>query len=119
MLPMKRLVAWTTLVLIVVLTVVPPDLRPETPIPHGVEHASIFLIAGFLFGTAYMGREWILSAGGIAFCAAIEALQLHTPGRHARVSDFVIDVAAAIAGVFVGAFVHRVGAKIQDRLKKQ
>jgi hypothetical protein len=37
---------WDTLMLIVVLTVVPPDLRPETPTPHGVEHASIFLIAG-------------------------------------------------------------------------
>jgi hypothetical protein len=36
---------WDTLMLIVVLTVVPPDLRPETPTPHGVEHASIFLIA--------------------------------------------------------------------------
>jgi len=118
MLLMKRLAAWATLMLIVVLTVVPPDLRPETPVPHGIEHALIFLIAGFLFGTAYMGREWILSAGGIAFCAAIEALQLHIPGRHARVSDFVIDGAAAIAGVFVGAFARRVGAEIPDRLKK-
>ena len=119
MLLMKRLAAWATLMLIVVLTVVPPDLRPETPIPHGIEHASIFLIAGFLFGMAYVGREWILSAGGIAFCAAIEALQLHISGRHARVSDFVIDVAAAIAGVFVGAFARRMGAEIPDRLKKQ
>jgi len=46
---------WDALMLIVVLTVVPPDLRPETPIPHGVEHASRFLIAGL--GTGLSQRR--------------------------------------------------------------
>ena len=118
MLLINRLAAWATLMVIVVLTVVPPDLRPETAVPHGIEHASIFLMAGFLFGTAYIGREWILSAGAIFFCAAIEAVQLYIPGRHARVSDFVVDTAAAVAGVFVGAFARRMGAELPDLLKK-
>jgi hypothetical protein len=95
MLLMNRLAAWATLMVIVVLTVVPPSLRPQTAVPHGIEHASIFLIAGFLFGTAYIGREWILSAGAIVYCAVIEALQLYI---HITSGNIVRDGCAAPHG---------------------
>jgi len=103
----NRAAAWTVLLAIIVLTVVPPGLRPVTHIPHKIEHAAAFLGTGILFGIAYAGRERLLSAGAIAFCAAIEAMQLYAPGRHARISDLVVDTAAAVAGVFLGAFARR------------
>jgi hypothetical protein len=49
--------AWSATLAIVVLTVVPPDLRPTTDAPHDVEHSAAFLIVGLLFGLAYTGRE--------------------------------------------------------------
>jgi hypothetical protein len=69
---------------IVVLTAVPPNLRPTTDAPHDIEFAAAFLITGILFSLAYAGRERILSVGAVIFCAIIEILQLYVPGRHAR-----------------------------------
>jgi VanZ family protein len=99
--------AWAAASAIVVLTVVPPSLRPTTDAPHDVEHAAAFLIVGILFGLAYEGRERILSVGAVVFCAIVEVLQLYVPGRHARWIDFVVDAVAALIGVFVGAFGSR------------
>ena len=82
--------AWSALLAIVVLTVVPPNLRPTTDAPHDVEHAAAFLIVGLLFGLAYAGRAWILSIGAVAFCGIIEVMQLYVPGRHARWIDFQV-----------------------------
>jgi VanZ family protein len=99
-----QLAAWSGLVAIVVLTMVPPSLRPTTNAPHDVEHAAAFLVVGFLFGLAYAGRERILTIGAVVFCAVVEVLQLYVPGRHARWIDFAVDAAAAVTGVFVGSF---------------
>jgi VanZ family protein len=95
------------LLAIVVLTVVPPGLRPTTPVPHRIEHAGIFLTAGILFGMAYLGRQRLLTIGAIIYCAAIEVAQLYVPGRHARFSDFVVDSIAGVIGVFVGSILVR------------
>ena len=103
----NRSVGWIMLSAIVVLSVGPPSWRPTTFVPHEIEHASICLTAGILFGTAYLGREWILSVGAIVFCAAIELAQLFIPGRHARLSDFIVDASAAVFGVFVGRLLLR------------
>jgi VanZ family protein len=103
----NRVMAWLLLSAIVVLTVVPPGSRPVTFVPHEVEHAAIFMAAGILFGTAYLGREWLLSIGAIVFCAAIELAQLYVPGRHARLGDFVVDAAAALSGIFFGHILLR------------
>jgi VanZ family protein len=96
--------AWAALSAIVVLMVVPPNLRPTTDTHHDVEHAAAFLIPGILFGLAYPGRQRILSVGAVVFCAIIEILQLYVPGRHARWIDFAVDAVAAVVGIFVGAF---------------
>jgi VanZ family protein len=96
--------AWAALSAIVLLTVVPPALRPTTDAPHDIEHGAAFLITGLLFGLAYPGRVRILSIGAGIFCAMIEIVQLYVPGRHARWIDFAVDAVAAIFGVLVGAF---------------
>src|SRR5262249_50260061 len=97
----SRAVPWLMLSAIVVLTVVPPGLRPSTFVPHKIEHAAIFLMAGISFGMAYVGRERLLIACAIIFCAALELAQLYVAGRHARLSDFIVDATAAVVGVLV------------------
>jgi VanZ family protein len=103
----NRVVAWLLLSAVVVLSVVPANSRPITFVPHKAEHAAIFLAAGICFGMAYLGREWLLSIGAIIFCAAIELLQLYVPGRHARLSDFIVDATAAVLGVLAGCILLR------------
>jgi VanZ family protein len=104
---MARVVAWLMLAAIIVLSLVPPMARPTTLAPHAFEHAGVFLLDGLAFGVAFpVSQRWV-SVGAVAFCAGIELAQLMVPGRHARVSDFVVDAIAACAGVFAGSLMTR------------
>jgi VanZ family protein len=102
-----RAAAWLALMAIIVLSLVPPGARPITFFPHKMEHAGIFLFDGLVFGIAYFGYEWLLSVGAVVFCAGIELAQLMIPGRHARLSDFLVDAVAVCVGIFAGSTLTR------------
>jgi VanZ family protein len=107
---MRRIVqaaGWILLFAIVVISLGPPELRPDTSLPHDLEHAAMFLLAGFLIGLGYANGfvAWFL--GLSAFALAIEIIQLWVPGRHARVSDFTIDVFAMTVGLVGGTILAR------------
>ena len=102
-----RAAAWLALVAIIALSLVPPGARPITFFPHKVEHAGIFLFDGFAFGITYFGYERLLNILAVVFCAGIELAQLMIPGRHARLSDFVVDAAAACVGIVAGSTLIR------------
>ena len=104
-----RAVAWSLLIAIVVMTVVPASLRVVTGAPHNVEHALVFLVTGIGFGLGYELRMTVICAAAIVFCAALELLQLAVPGRHARLSDFLIDAGAACFGIAIAGFARRLG----------
>src|SRR5258708_1867133 len=95
-----RVVAWSVLAAIIVLSLVPPSARPTTFVPHKIEHAGIFFADGIAFGITYLGHKWLLSVGAVIFCAGIELAQLMIPGRHARMSDFFVDAIAVCIGIF-------------------
>ena len=99
---LARAAAWLMLAAIVVLSLVPATARPTTMAPHAFEHAVIFLLDGMAFGIAYFGRERWAITGAVVFCAAIELSQLMIPGRHARLSDFIVDVIGACIGILAG-----------------
>ena len=100
-----RLAGWLLIAVITVLSLVPPGLRPETPVPHDLEHAAIFAAAGFAFGIGYYPRLKGVAAGLIGFTAAIEIAQMVVPGRHARLEDFIVDALAMVAAIVLGAVV--------------
>jgi VanZ family protein len=102
-----RGVAWLGLLAVIVLSVVPPALRPETAAPHKLEHFAAFLVIGLAFGLGYSRRPLRVALGVVAFCALIEIAQIFVPGRHARLSDFLVDAIAATAGVMLAAFAGR------------
>jgi VanZ family protein len=106
-----RAIAWALLISIVVITVVPPSLRVVTGMPHDVEHAVIFFVTGIAFGLGYELRISIICAAAVVFCAFLEVVQLAVPGRHARVSDFIIDAVAACIGLAVSWTVRRLSEK--------
>ena len=104
-----RVIAWSLLIAIVVMTVVPASLRVVTGTPHNVEHALVFLVTGIAFGLGYELRITVICAAAIVFCAALELLQLAVPGRHARLSDFLIDSGAASFGIAIPWVARRLG----------
>ncbi len=97
-----RASAWTLVVTILILSLVPPSLRPVTGTPHDFEHFAIFALCGFAFGLGYRGRHLVHAIALVMFSGCVELLQLTAPGRHARVTDFVVDALASCAGVLVG-----------------
>jgi VanZ family protein len=61
------------------------------------------VIAGVALELGYPGRIARRMVTVIAFAGAVEIAQLFAPGRHARLIDFVVDAAAACAGVALAA----------------
>jgi len=94
-----RFVGWTLAFAIFVLSVVPPSGRPTTGVSHNLEHLLIFLAMGLAFALGYRDRLPAVAAGLLLFCGAIEVVQIWVPGRHARLSDFLVDASAAGLGV--------------------
>ncbi len=102
-----RLLAWILLAAAVALTVVPPQFRRVTGAPSWLEHFAMFFITGSAFTLGYPRSEYPLSAATIASTACLELLQLCVPGRHARISDFVIDALSALVGIAISSLLTR------------
>jgi hypothetical protein len=98
-----RIAAWLFAAAIVLLSVVPASLRPETSVPHAFEHVLIFAATGAAFGMAYDVRLAVLVARLVGFAGAVEVIQLFVPGRHGRLSDFLTDAAAISAAAVLAS----------------
>jgi hypothetical protein len=83
---------------IIVLSVVPPTLRPETGLPHGLEHFTIFWATGLAFASGCELKPGLLATLLVFFSGAVEIAQLFVPGRHARMTDFIVDGLAITVG---------------------
>ena len=101
-----RLVAWLLMSSIVILSVVPPGLRPETALPHSAEHFGIFFATGAAFMFGYNRYKFQLVIGLIGFAGLVEIVQIFIPGRHARLSDFIVDAAALPLGMAIASLVR-------------
>jgi VanZ family protein len=99
-----RIAAWLLAAAIVVLSLVPPSMRPETAAPHDLEHFAIFAATGLAFGLGYTQRYFGVAAALVIFTGAVELAQIVVPGRHARFSDFVVDAAAVLVGLVTSSF---------------
>jgi VanZ family protein len=94
-----RIVAWISILAIVILSVVPAADRPVTGAGQLLEHLMAFAIVGGAFAVGYRLSLTRLLLLAVLFCAAIELLQIPLPTRHARVSDFLIDTAGACLAI--------------------
>jgi len=94
---------WLCLAAIGALSLVAPSMRPVTFLPHSFEHVAIFALAGLALGLGYPNRAASQMIALTLFAAAVELAQFYAPGRHPRLSDFVVDALAACAGVVVAS----------------
>ena len=92
-----RVSGWLLIAAIVILSLVPPELRPRLGGLHALEHLAIFSATGLAFGLGYRPR-YATAIGLVLFAGAIEVAQLFVPGRHARLGDFIVDAFAACVG---------------------
>jgi hypothetical protein len=105
-----RVGAWLSLAAIGVLSLVAPSLRPVTVLPHDAEHVAIFALAGLAIGLGYPNRAAQQMIALTLFSAAVELAQFYAPGRHPRISDFVLDALGAAAGIVVALMLTRLRA---------
>jgi len=98
-----QLAACALLVLITALSLVPATFRPQTGLPHYLEHFGIFAAAGVAFGLGFSRWRGILVPALVVFAAAIEITQSAIPSRHARFEDFIIDAVAVSISAAIAA----------------
>ena len=103
MTPLLRLVAWLLAAAVSFATLGPPTLRPHSSLGQNGEHALAFVLVGLAFGFAYPRHRPLAVALSVVAIGTLELLQLVVPGRHARLSDFAVDAAAALAGFAIAA----------------
>jgi hypothetical protein len=96
-----RIATWILVATIIVLSVVPPGLRPQTGAPHALEYLAIFSATGLAASLGYQRKHISLAILLVIFAAFVEIIQLFVPGRHARFSDFAVDAFAAIFGLMI------------------
>jgi VanZ family protein len=65
---------------------------------------------GFAFGAGCPGRPFLLAIALTISCGVTEVAQRWIPGRHARVSDFIVDAAAGLIGLGMAYVAARVRA---------
>ena len=103
--------AWFLAFLVTALSLVPPVFRPESGTPHHhFEHFAIFCATGAAFGLGYSSNPRRLAAALVLFAGAIEFAQIFAPGRHARLTDFIVDALAACVGVALSALATEASA---------
>jgi VanZ family protein len=102
-----RVTAWVLLVTAIVLTVVPAQFRPVTGFPSPIEHFAMFFLIGSAFALGYSRSDYAFCGAALAFAGSLELLQLFVPGRHARLSDFVIDAVSAVIAIALSALIDR------------
>jgi VanZ family protein len=81
---------------------------------HAIEHFAIFAITGFAFGLAYDRKPIGIMLVLVIFAGVIELAQLFVPGRHARLSDFIVDALAACVGAALASVTARTIPKFRN-----
>ena len=98
-----RLLAWGLAAAITFATLGPASYRPHSDFGQNGEHGLAFMLVGFAFGVAYRHNRLLTALLTVVMTGAIEILQFWAPGRHARLSDFIVDALAACAGLAMAA----------------
>jgi hypothetical protein len=110
-----RAASWIGALVIIVLSVVPAVDRPVTGAGSSNEHVAAFALVGGLFGIGYRISLVARFTIALLFCGGIELLQAPLPTRHARLSDFVTDVAASWCAIALVLVAERLVASSRSR----
>jgi VanZ family protein len=96
----------------------PADAIAATPLSPRHVRLAVFLLLGFMFGLAYSERPMLVLLVAIAALAMVEFAKQWVPGRHARVSDFIVNATAAVTGIIVAVSFFAQYLEAKGYLKK-
>ncbi len=97
-----RILFWLLFLVILVATLGPLGLRPESGLPPQVERCGAFLLASFLLMLAHPRHRYAWLVGLALAAGLLEALQTLIPGRDGRLVDFEAKAAGVAAGAIIG-----------------
>ncbi len=110
-----RAIAWSLAAAVSFATLGPARLRPHADLGQNGEHALAFALVGFAFGLAYRQNRFLTALIAVVMSAVIEILQFWAPGRHARLSDFIVDALAVCVGLAMAVALDRFKSRIQTQ----
>ena len=85
-----RIVAWSLATAIAALSVIPPYLRPETSVPHDLEHFLIYAATGLAFGLGYDRKRGLIAILLLIFTAPLRSRSCSCRGgMHGLVPTFL------------------------------
>lgn len=97
---LARLAAWSCLVAIAVLSVLPGDDMVRTPMGGRSEHVIAYALTTLAVANAHRTAHLVAISGAlVAYAGCLEYLQRYIPGR----SSALIDFAFSASGVGMGA----------------
>jgi VanZ family protein len=67
-----------------------------------LEHFAAFAVVGLAFGFGYPRRVFLVATIIFVSAFGLEALQLLTPDRHARLLDALVKAAGGVCGIGIG-----------------
>ena len=103
-----RILAWVTLGAIFAMTISPIGDRPHLTAVPVIERTAAFFLLGLLFCIGYR-RHWPVALGLVLVAACgLEAAQLLTPDRHAKVADVFVKMTGVVAGFGIGLLLPEV-----------
>jgi hypothetical protein len=96
--------SWVAVLAIIVLSVVPGDVRPHTGAPGPTEHSIAYFLTASLFGLRAKSPSQFLQLAlmFIIGTAILETSQLWIPGRNSQFGDFVASSLGILFGLAVG-----------------
>jgi hypothetical protein len=102
-LTLVRAVAWLAVVTIILLSVVPGDIRPNMMASQDYEHFSAYLVTGCLFAMGYSSSVQVMISGSMlsVLAGTLEIAQLWIPGRSSKASDAMVGMLGAWVGLCV------------------
>ena len=95
--------AWLAMLIIVILSMVPGNLRPHVMGKSYYEHFTAYFITASLFTIGYSRPMQLLAnLAMLTVCAGVlEVLQFSIPGRTASIGDFAMGTIGACIGIVV------------------
>jgi VanZ family protein len=98
--PIRVLAAWSSIVALAVLSLIPKDHMLRTGFGGNIEHIFAYLGTALVVASAYGAtRRPHTVAGLIAYAGALELLQNFSPGRTPAIKDFACSSIGVLLGV--------------------
>ena len=97
-----QVLAWTTLGLILLGTVVPVGLKQHIVAAANIKSVFLFALMGLLFVVAYPTDRRVIALLCILVATASESLLLILPDRQIRIERMVIKILGVSVGLLIG-----------------